>query len=209
MIKLDINEGDLQVTVSNRLLHPSMKKYVVKTGAFHNFNPDAMHASFSTAAKFLSRCENPLFVCLRRKTSNMDLDYKLANFVFIWVNGFLTNFDQVRTSMELYNKLKNVDRKDRFDKIRFNKLKKHYESIINDRRPDVLVCSDSMYALPAIREAIQVGIPVIALADSQSDITGITYPVFVSTKQPKSVNHTFNLLLKCLFKPDINLDTLQ
>lgn len=193
-----ILENNLQLELRNNYLHPSMKKYIRYTDKkMHCLSEQCILESLENAKKQIQNFDLIWLAMLRKKTYEMNLKFnKKINCTNNWVNGFFTNFNQVKKNLELYEKNKD---KENFDSLRIkNKINKFYKlyGMMNFYQlPDLLFCSDTMYSIPARKEAIKKNIPIMALVDSQSDIQNIDYPIFVNTRNKKSVNFVILYLL--------------
>ncbi|MDP3920987.1 MAG: 30S ribosomal protein S2 [Candidatus Omnitrophota bacterium] len=105
-----------------------------------------------------------------------------------WLGGMLTNFDTIRKSL---GKLESIDKMEEEGGFRFitkkeggrlrkqrEKLNKNLMGIRNMRRlPAAIFVVDSIKEDIAIREAHKLGIPVIAILDSNSDPDLVDHPI--------------------------------
>ncbi len=105
-----------------------------------------------------------------------------------WLGGMLTNFETVRKSV---SKLDNIDRMEQDGSFQFvtkkevltlkkerEKLMKNLLGIRNMRRlPSALFVVDSKKEEIAIREAMRLGIPVVAVLDTNCDPDIVNYPI--------------------------------
>ncbi len=106
-----------------------------------------------------------------------------------WPGGLLTNFETIRKSIEKYLELKALRENDeawsaltKKEQARLDKMiarrAKLYEGIRNlDRLPGALFVVDSEKEYIAVREANKLGIPVIAILDSNCDPDPIDFPI--------------------------------
>ncbi len=106
-----------------------------------------------------------------------------------WVGGFLTNFHEVSKNFKKYHKLlkdlADEDLKAKYTKKEIGgwdkerrKLEVLYGGIANITKvPDVLFIIDSHLENLAVREAIQIGIPTVAIVDTNADPNVIDYPI--------------------------------
>ncbi len=105
-----------------------------------------------------------------------------------WVGGLLTNFQTVRSSILKLEKLERMEAEGIFDilpkkevrrlKRKMEKLRKLYGGIRNMKRlPDAIWVVDTVREHIAVSEARKLGIPVIAIADSNCDPDLIDYIV--------------------------------
>ncbi len=105
-----------------------------------------------------------------------------------WLGGLLTNFQTVRKSVEKLKRLERMEAEGAFDilpKKEVVKLKKKKEKLerflkgIKDMEqlPDIIYVVDTVREDLAVREAKKLGIPVVAIADTNSDPDLIDYPI--------------------------------
>lgn len=115
-----------------------------------------------------------------------------------WLGGFLTNWDQVRKSLnrmlELETGLKEgkYDKYTKYEQVQFekemNRLKRFFGGIRNlKNKPDALFVVDPKREKIAIDEARVLGIPVIAVIDSNTDPTGIDIVIPANDDALKSI----------------------
>ncbi len=105
-----------------------------------------------------------------------------------WVGGLLTNFQTVRKSILKLKTLERMEEEGIFDVLpkkevrnlrrKMEKLRKLYNGIRDmTRLPDVIWIVDTVREKIAVSEARKLGIPIVAIADSNCDPTLIDYPV--------------------------------
>ncbi len=106
-----------------------------------------------------------------------------------WPGGLLTNFETIRKSIEKYKGIKQMRENEetwsrltkkeqsRIDKYLQRKAKL-YEGILHmDRLPGALYVIDTEKEHIAVREANKLGIPVVAILDTNCDPEPIQYPI--------------------------------
>jgi small subunit ribosomal protein S2 len=115
-----------------------------------------------------------------------------------WFGGFLTNFDEMRKNIK-----KLLDLKDQQQKGQLTRYTKKEQLLIarklekfdmemggvsaQDKTPDALFIVDSVGERIALLEAIRVGLPVIAISDSNSDPSQVNYPIPGNDDASKSI----------------------
>jgi len=115
-----------------------------------------------------------------------------------WVGGLLTNYPQVKKSVTKFLHFEDVlARSDDFPytkkelsilKKNVERLKKTVGGIIKLNWPvGALVVVDVKREATAIKEALQCGVPVVALIDTNSDPSGIDYVIPGNDDSPKSI----------------------
>ncbi len=133
-----------------------------------------------------------LFVGTKKQTHDLVMDiaeYTGNPFVVErWLGGTFTNFRNIRTRTRYMTRLKNqIDKGDLKKYTKLEQMKKMEEAEKLDRRmggienmkdlPGVLFVTDVEADKIAVREANNVGIPVVALVDTNVNPEGITYPI--------------------------------
>jgi len=105
-----------------------------------------------------------------------------------WIGGLLTNFEEVRRRIGKLTELKRQKESGELDKFikkekllidkQMEKLEEKFGGVEKmDRRPDILFVIDAVRDNIAIQEANKLGIPVIAIVDSNANPAEITYPI--------------------------------
>jgi small subunit ribosomal protein S2 len=106
-----------------------------------------------------------------------------------WLGGMLTNFRTIRKGVDRYKQLTEVledpqrvnqlNKKERSRLVREHfKLHKAFEGITDmDRLPDAVLLIDIRCEAIALQEAQRLGIPVIAIVDSNCNPDGIDYAI--------------------------------
>ncbi len=126
-----------------------------------------------------------------------------------WLGGTLTNFNVIRKRIEYFIQLEKMINEGLIDqlpkkmakryKIIYEKLAKYFEGLV--RRdpqtgeivtymrdlPDVLYVVDVRAEKIAVAEANKLGIPIIAMVDTDSDPDLVTYPIPANDDAMKSV----------------------
>ncbi len=103
-----------------------------------------------------------------------------------WLGGTLTNFKTIRQSMERLEDLEAMEKDGRIEqlskkeRLHVEKQKKKLLKVLSgirgmDKIPSCLIVIDTKQEVIAIREAQKLGIPLIALVDTNSDPDGIDY----------------------------------
>ncbi|HIE58771.1 MAG TPA: 30S ribosomal protein S2 [Persephonella sp.] len=116
-----------------------------------------------------------------------------------WLGGLLTNFQTVRKSIEKLKRLERMEAEGAFDilpKKEVVKIKKKKEKLerflkgIKDmeKLPDVIYIVDTVREDIAVREAKKLGIPVVAIADTNCDPDLIDYPIPGNDDAIKAIN---------------------
>lgn len=105
-----------------------------------------------------------------------------------WMGGFLTNFEIIKKRIDLLKDLKEQKAKGELAKYtkkeqllldrKMDKLEKDYQGVMDmPSLPDAVFVVDAVSDNIAIREANRLGIKVVAIADSNSNVSQIDYPI--------------------------------
>mgnify|MGYP001379060909 CR=1 FL=1 len=104
-----------------------------------------------------------------------------------WLGGMLTNWQTIQNSIKRLKKLeKDLSKEDiGFTKKEILKLGKEKDKLkrslggISDMNkvPEMIFIIDTNMESLAVKEAIKLNIPIVAILDSNSDPTGINYPI--------------------------------
>ena len=141
--------------------------------------------------EYASQGKNILFIGTKRQASEIIEKYALeCNQYFInkrWLGGMLTNWDTIQNSIKrlkniediLENKISSYTKK---EILRFQnsaeKLNKALGGIKNmDGKPDILFIVDTNKEVLAVKEANKIGVPIVAVIDSNSNPEGIDFPI--------------------------------
>ncbi|MFZ1019751.1 MAG: 30S ribosomal protein S2 [Minisyncoccia bacterium] len=177
--------------------HPSVSKYIYATKNKSDIiNLEDTSIMLDTAALFVKNlgAQNKIVLCVgtkpEAKTATKDLAEAL-NMPFVterWIGGTLSNFTEIKKRIaELENYRKDslgggLDKYTKKERVvlakKMEKLERYYSGLIGLKKaPDALFIIDSKSEHIAATEARKTGVPVIALANSDSNIKGVSYPI--------------------------------
>jgi small subunit ribosomal protein S2 len=123
------------------------------------------------------------------KDDKIDSISKLFYITQRWIGGILTNFPEVSKNFkkltDLEEKLVSPEEKAKYTKKEVGqwdkerqRLDSFYQGIVNMRqKPDALFIVDSHLENLAVREALAVGVPTVAIVDTNADPFLIDYPI--------------------------------
>ncbi|MEO0122911.1 MAG: 30S ribosomal protein S2 [candidate division WOR-3 bacterium] len=105
-----------------------------------------------------------------------------------WLGGLLTNFSTLYTRVQRLRELEQMKEDGRWSMLpkkelvryerEFTKLSKYFEGIKEmDRLPGLVFIVDIIKDATAVKEAKKVGVPIIAIVDTNTDPTDIDYPI--------------------------------
>lgn len=128
-----------------------------------------------------------------------------------WVGGTLTNFSEIRKRTERlldleyrreHNELIYKTKKERLMLEReIIRLQKNFGGIAQIKKtPDAIFIVDPSYEHIAVAEANSIGVPVIALANSDCDISILNYPMVANDTTRPSVEYVVSIVRDALKK---------
>ena len=179
-----------------RKWHPNYKPYILmEKNGVHIINLEETISGFNNAVKFIQsvvkRNGEILFVGTKKQAKDIvqqEAD-RCGMFYIVerWLGGSLTNFTTIKKSIKRLKSLEkegsslyeNLTKKETqmLNRERV-KLSDQHRGIKDMRKPpDAIVVVDGQYEDTAIREASSMGIPVIAIVDSNTDPNKVNYPI--------------------------------
>lgn len=122
-----------------------------------------------------------------------------------WVGGTITNFPEIRKRMERYEDLKKKKEAGElgvYTKKERGLLEKEFETLDRNfgglltlkNTPAALLVVDPRAESIAVLEANRMGVPVVALLNSDCDASRVAYPVPGNDANPESINFIVNEL---------------
>ena len=179
-----------------RKWHPNYKPYILmEKNGVHIINLEETISSFNKAVKFLQDLvkKNGEILFVGTKKQAKDIVQQEADrcgmfyIVERWLGGSLTNFTTIKKSIKRLKSLEkegsslyeNLTKKETqmLNRERV-KLSDQHRGIKDMRKPpDAVVVVDAQYEDTAIKEASSLGIPVVAIVDSNTDPDKVNYPI--------------------------------
>ncbi len=132
-----------------------------------------------------------LFIGTKRQASDLIEKYaKECNQYFInkrWLGGMLTNWDTIQNSIKRLKNLEDIvaNKSNSYTKKELVTFEKSIDKLnqnlggIKDMngKPDILFIVDTNKEFLAVKEANKIGIPIVAVVDSNSNPEGINFPI--------------------------------
>ena len=178
--------------------NPKMKEYIFgERNGIHIVDLQKTLRLFKDAVDFLTdlgaQGKQVLFVGTKRQAHEaVEEDAVRCGMHFVtnrWLGGLLTNFETVRNSIKRYKELEALREEGYYSKFSSKKevaqlererrkLEKNLRGIRNlERLPDAIFVIDSDREAIAVKEARKLGIPVIAVVDTNCDPDLIDYVI--------------------------------
>ena len=134
---------------------------------------------------------------LARETSQYYVNHR-------WLGGMLTNWNTISNSIKRYKKLSEDLKSETtgFTKkevlkmsIQRDKLERSLGGISDMKKiPDMIFIIDTNIEELAVKEALKLGIPIVAIVDTNSDPTGINYPIPGNDDARRAIDLYCNLI---------------
>lgn len=180
-----------------RYWNPRMAPYIFGArGKIHIINLEETMPLFNDAMNFISKIAqkrgNIMFVGTKRSAREAIRDEaKRCGMPYVsqrWLGGMMTNFRTVKQSINRLKELESLEQSDKFshlvkhEVLRLSRERDKLEASlggIKDMRglPDALFVVDVGHEDIAIAEARKLGIPVIAVVDTNYDPSVVDYPI--------------------------------
>lgn len=196
--------------------HPKMKPYIF--GVRNNveiFDLEKTHDCLEKAKKFLgdlAKEEKKILIVstkpgMRQLVEEAAKELKMPYVSERWLGGTLTNFKIIKGRLDYFIDLRKKKETGELNKYtkkeisRFNKELSRLERFFGGLEslsalPKALVIIDPKKEKTALRESFQMSIPVIAILNSDSDPTGIAYPIPANDASVASVKYLLTQLIK-------------
>ena len=136
-----------------------------------------------------------------------------------WLGGMLTNWNTIQNSIKRLKKLEDQLSKENlgFTKkeiLKFGKEKEKLKRSLGGisemkKTPDIIFIIDTNIESLAVAEAKKLGIPIIAVLDTNSDPTGIDFPIPGNDDARRSINLYCELLKSTIKDAEKNIQGLE
>lgn len=192
--------------------HPKMRQFI--TGNRNDLdilNPAATWESLENAINFLREkvSKGALILFVATKPAAKEVVKKFAeefNYPVVgrrWLGGTLTNFSVIRGRITYFENLR--EKKERGDLLKYTKkersefdkelgkLSQNFLGLLSMKKvPDILFVVDAEEHATAIHEANMLGIPVVAILDTNDNPSKISNPIYASDHSRQSVEWIMN-----------------
>lgn len=178
--------------------HPKMAQYIhSKRNGTHIIDLTKTVDGLENALKFLTKTasEDKQILLVGTKRQAQDIVKKVAeatNMPFVterWLGGMLTNWNtiggRVKHLQDLENRMASGELANKYNKLEVQRFQEEinqmnilYGGIKElNKRPGAVFVVDTVNDNNAIKEAVKIGVPIVAIVDTNSDPTQITYPI--------------------------------
>ncbi len=193
--------------------NPKMKNYIFgKRDSIHIIDLtqtlELINIALEKIYKVITENGKVLFISTKKQASEAIADLaKETDQYYVnhrWLGGMLTNWDTISNSIKKLEKL-NIDLVSEnrgFTKkellkmsVQRDKLEKSIGGISQMKKiPDLVFVIDTNYESLAIKESIKLGIPIVAILDTNSDPVGINFPIPGNDDARRSIDLYCNLI---------------
>jgi len=171
-----------------------------------------MHKCVSTGGKVLfvstKKQASEAVANLAKETSQYYVNHR-------WLGGMLTNWNTISNSIKRYKKL-SIDLKNEitgFTKkeilkmgIQRDKLERSLGGIAEMTKiPDMIFVIDTNVEDLAVKEALKLNIPIVAILDTNSDPVGIDYPIPGNDDARRAINLYCDLIKQTILDAQTNI----
>lgn len=188
--------------------HPKMAPNIhSKRGENHIINLERTVEQFDTALKFIedvtAKGQQVLFVGTKRQAKDIVRETAVAAgqpyVVERWLGGMLTNSATINVRIkklkDLENKMASGELAAKYNKLEVQRFQEQIDAMnisfggIKEMqgRPGALFVVDVLEEANAIKEANRLGIPVVALVDTNADPSQVTYPIACNDDAIKTI----------------------
>ncbi len=197
--------------------NPKMKKYIFgKRDSIHIIDlTQTLELTNAALEKVYSTIVNDgkiLFISTKKQASEAVAELaKKTNQYYVnyrWLGGMLTNWGTISNSIKKLKKINtDLSAENRgFTKKELLKMSSQRDKLLRSlggisemkKVPDLVFVIDTNYESLAIKESIKLGIPIIAILDSNSDPEGIDFPIPGNDDARRSIDLYCSLLLETI-----------
>lgn len=198
--------------------HPKMAPYIfMSKNGVHVINLEKTTEELEKAIQFIKKlaAEGKTVVFVGTKKQAGEIVKKAAQSCgmpyvnFRWVGGTLTNFETVRSAISNFSKEKeelSSSEEGKFSKKALSKMREKVENgeklfggIVNlTKKPDAFILVGAHDEKNALKEAKIDNIPIIALVDTNTDPTDVTFPIPANDDATKSLELFTNLFAQVI-----------
>jgi small subunit ribosomal protein S2 len=192
----ELLEAGVHFGHQTRRWNPKMKPYIFgKRNGIHIVDLQKTLQHFEEAADFIrdlaANGRNVLFVGTKRQAQDaMREEASRCGMFYMnhrWLGGTMTNFRTIRKSIERFKEIESTlaaedSHLTKKERIRLERQRRKMERALGgikdmDELPDALFVIDTVHEHIAVREANRLGIPVIAVVDTNCDPEEVDFPV--------------------------------
>ncbi len=192
----ELLEAGVHFGHQTRRWNPKMKPYIFgKRNGIHIIDLQKTQQHFEEAAEFIREVaaagRNVLFVGTKRQAQDAIREEAMRCGMFYvnhrWLGGTLTNFKTIRKSIDRFKEIERTLSAEeslltKKERIRLERQRRKMERALGGIKdmedlPDALFVIDTVHEQIAVREANRLGIPVVAVVDTNCDPEEVDFPI--------------------------------
>ncbi|MDD5567251.1 MAG: 30S ribosomal protein S2 [Patescibacteria group bacterium] len=205
--------------------HPKMKPFIfAERSGIHIIDLEKTQQKLKEALKFVettvSRGGMVVFIGTKKQAQNIVKKYALESgmpyVVNRWIGGLFTNFAVVKKMIEKLANLKKkkasgeLEKYTKKEKVEFQKEIDRLETLVGGisglkKIPEAAFIVDLKTEKTALQESRKKGIPIIALTDTNTDPTKVTYPIPANDDATKSIELITSLMSESIIEAKRNI----
>jgi small subunit ribosomal protein S2 len=199
--------------------HPKMAPYIhSKRGGIHIIDLTKTVEALEKALSFVelqsSKGHQILFVGTKKQSTNIIKETaESAGQPYVterWLGGMLTNSStisgRIKKLKDLESKMASGELATRYNKLEVQRFQEQIDSMnvlyggVKDLRgkPGALFINDILENDIAVKEATKLGVPIIAIVDTNTDPTGIDYPIPANDDSISTVKYICALIAEAV-----------
>jgi len=198
--------------------NPKMDKYIfIKRNGIHILDlkqtVDAVNEAYMFVKNIVSKGEAVLFVGTKKQaqTSVLNAAQKAGAFYVTnrWYGGMLTNMQTIRKSIakiDDYERMVEDGTITSFTKLEATKMKREYDKILSglggirkmDTLPGAVFIVDVIKEKIAMHEAIKLGIPIVAMVDTNADPDNVDYVIPANDDAIRAIELMSNIIAQAI-----------
>jgi small subunit ribosomal protein S2 len=178
--------------------HPKMAPYIhSKRGGTHIIDLTKTVINLQEALDFLTKVssEGKQVLLVGTKRQAQDIIRKVAEATSMpyvserWLGGMLTNWntigERVKHLQELENRMASGELANKYSKLEVQRFQEEIDQMnilyggIKElhKRPGAVFVVDVVHDVNAVREANKIGVPIVAIVDTNADPSQVQYPI--------------------------------
>jgi len=208
--------------------NPKMKKFIFgKKNSIHIIDLvqtiDLLKVALAEIHKCISSGGKILFVSTKKQASetvtNLAKDTSQYYVSYRWLGGMLTNWKTISNSIKRYKNLSEDLKKENkgFTKkevlklgVERDKLERSLGGIADmEKLPSMIFIIDTNTESLAVNEAIKLSIPIVAIVDTNSNPTNISYPIPGNDDARRSISLYCDLIKQTILDAQKHISTQE
>lgn len=199
--------------------HPAMQQYIhSKRGGIHIIDLTKTTECLNTALDFLNKVSSEdkqiLFVGTKRQARDLvkatAIELNMPYVTERWLGGMLTNWqtigERVKHLQDLENKMASGELANKYNKLEVQRFQEEIDQMnilyggikeLN-KKPGAVFVTDIISDSNAVKEASKLGVPIIALVDTNADPAKVTYPIPANDDAIKTIQLVLDYIKKAV-----------